>query len=119
MSFVHVRVGAGAAIPAAERGRLTIKRRVVSRLAMRAVQTRTSADAKPSVNVTHFGDDHVELAARVTLPYPEEPIGAVLDRLREEVAREVSDAVGRPVRSIDFTVEKFSARPTASRPPVE
>ena len=119
MSIVWARVGPGPVVPAAERGTLTIKPRVASRLATRAVQTRTSADSKPSVDVTHFGDDHVELAARVTLPYPDEPIGTVLDRLREQVAREVAAAVGRPVRSIDLTVEKFSDVPTTSRRQVQ
>jgi hypothetical protein len=107
MSVVAATADTAIPIPAAERGTLTIKPRVVTRLAMRALRTRTSAERDPSVDVTHFGDDHVELEARITLPYPDEPIGAVLDRLREQVARDVALALGRPVRSIDLTVDKF------------
>ena len=61
----------------------------------------------------HFGDDHVELAASVSLAYPDEPIGTVLDRLREQVAQDVGRAVGRPVRSIDLTVDEFRTAPPA------
>jgi hypothetical protein len=111
MSAVAATADTTTTIPAAERGALTIKPRVATRVAMRALRTRTAAERDPSVDVTHFGDDHVELEARVTLPYPEEPIGAVLDRLREQVADDVGRALGRPVRRIDLTVEKFGTAP--------
>ena len=111
MSVVAATADRGMPIPAAERHADNQAAGCRSSGHGRVLRTRTSAERDPSVGVTHFGDDHVELEARITLPYPDEPIGAVLDRLREEVARDVAHAVGRPVRSIDLTVEKFGTAP--------
>jgi hypothetical protein len=115
MSIVEAPAATATAVAPEHRGTLTIRPRVVARLAMRSLQANTSSDRDPDVDVTHFGDDHVELAADLTLPYPDEPIGTVLDRLRAQVARDVERAVGRPVRGVDLTVEKFTTAPSARR----
>jgi uncharacterized alkaline shock family protein YloU len=115
MSLVEAPASTSTTVAPEQRGTLTIKPRVVSRLAMRSLRANTSADRDPAVDVTHFGDDHVELSADLTLPYPDEPISTVLDRLRAQVVRDVERAVGRPVRSVDLTVEKFSTAPSKPR----
>jgi hypothetical protein len=115
MSVVEAPASTATTVAPEQRGTLTIKPRVVARLAMRSLRTNTSADRDLAVDVTHFGDDHVELSAEVTLPYPDEPVAAVLDRLRAQVVRDVERAVGRSVRSFDLTVERFSTAPSLRR----
>jgi hypothetical protein len=115
MSVVPAQGTTATTVPPEQRGTLTIRPNVVARLAMRSLRANTSAERDPAVHVTNFGDEHVELAADVTLPYPDEPVGAVLDRLRAQVARDVERAVGRPVRSVDLTVDKFVTTPSTPR----
>ena len=94
---------------------LTITPQAVARIARYSLQTHTTPESDPDVRVSHMGDEHLELSATVTLPYPTEPLGSVLDRLRAQVAQDVGAAVGRPVRSLDLTVDEFRTHPVAPR----
>jgi hypothetical protein len=103
-------------LPLAEqRGLLTIRPTAVKRIATRSLEQHTAVDGAHDVTITNFGDTSVALAATLTLPYPSEPVGALMDRLRAQVATDLEHALGRPIERLDLTVDAFRTAPADVR----
>lgn len=94
----------------AERGTLHITSAALSHMASRAISDRSDSEMHPSVSVASVGPASIALAASLTLPYPSEPLAAVLNRLRDDVASDLALQTGKPVSRFDLRVDHFSLR---------
>jgi hypothetical protein len=96
---------------AGDRGALVIKERALSRMAARSIAAHSKSELSPLVTVAEIGSESITLSASVTLPYPNEPLGRVLNRLRVEVAADLSQQTGRSVSRLDLRVAHLTVAP--------
>jgi uncharacterized alkaline shock family protein YloU len=94
-----------------DRGTLDIARRAISTIAERSISERARFDARPHVTVSWVEPDAFAVAASLTLPYPTQSIGVVLNRLRSEVVDDLKRQTGRSVSRLDLTVDGLSVAP--------
>lgn len=107
------------ALPApGERGRLSVPAKVISKIAARSVELRGACARRPSVEVVDLNGTDLELQASLQLPYPRESLSPLLERLRDQVARDVEHQTGRVLRRLDLRVEEFVNEPRGRTPRV-
>lgn len=94
-----------------DRGTLHIESNAISTMASRSIADRSNSDVHPKVTVSSLGPDSFAVAASLTLPYPNEPLASVLNRLRDEVADDLMRQTGRSVSRLDLRVDKLVLAP--------
>lgn len=104
-------VGDGVLPDAADRGTLDISSTAITRIAERSIAERSNSDMRPDVTVSSIGSASFAVAASLTLPYPSEPLAAVLNRLRVDVADDLARQTGRSVSRLDLRVDHLSLAP--------
>ena len=95
----------------ADRGTLDITAGAISKMASRSIADRSDPDMHPKVSVSSIGPESFEVSASLTLAYPDEPLAAVLNRLRDEVAADLAHQTGRSVSRLDLRVDHLFLAP--------
>lgn len=101
--------------PPEKRGVLDIPSKVIRRIAGHSVLLHANCTDEPDIEIIDSSPDQLDLQASLTIPYPEEALGSMLNRLRQDVASDLAYQTGRRVRRLDLRVDSFVASPPAPR----
>lgn len=93
------------------RGTLDLPGRVIGTIAGRSLQLHGDCLDRPGVEVRDDAGRSLHLDASIVLPYPDEPLAPLLDRLRIAAASDVRHQTGRDVARLDLFVDRFETEP--------
>jgi hypothetical protein len=103
---------------ASERGILAVKPDAVRAVVKGAVRSVRHTVGEPQVSVETKNETLV-ISVNMSIVYPNEPIGIVLDEIRSEIVPMVERQLGRAVQRLDITVDRLVSDVRSQRPRVQ